>query len=211
MRGSNALTAAVDIVLELERAPSSIGASGRVLRAVSRYSVAPGDVVLTRNGDGAYEAHGAVAVASAAAELNRVVAELHDGGSATAEELAGTLGLSKPTVQRHLNTLRKAGRLQCSGAGRKGDPFLWRSESDATEEISSGRIESAARSSGIDPKGPPSQHDSTQPPIRIESPESSESNPENATEKELEQEPMLRALETLVRSDGRWLDGEVSR
>lgn len=145
VRGSNALTAAADIVVELERAPSSLGPQGRVLKAMSRFGNTPGDLVVSLSEDG-YEARGELAGATAAAELDRAANRLGEMDQPTAEELAEDIGISKGSVQRHLNALHSAGRAARAGIGKRGDPFRWRLVLDSAREIPHGRIDSAARS-----------------------------------------------------------------
>lgn len=217
IRGSNALTATVDIVLELERAPGSIGPEARVLKAVSRYGAAPETLVVAQ-GEGGYEAKGELAGAAAAAEGERIAAELTAMGEATAEELAASSALSKPTVQRHLNGLRAAGRLTRSGDGKKGDPYRWRVGCDSAREIPYGRIASGAtggdRAAADDAAVGGAASDSPRPAAseRIESDRPLPGGLDRPASKPNgdADDPMLRALLESARADPRWRDGDGS-
>jgi len=140
VRGSNALTASVDVVLELERA-SALGPEGRVIKADSRYAGTPRELVVIRGQDG-YEARGELSAALADAERERIIALLGELGDSTGETLAEALGVTKPTIQRRLNALLTAGRVTRRGTGAKGDPYVW-ARCDAPTGDPPGRIESA--------------------------------------------------------------------
>lgn len=201
VRGSNALTAAVDIVVELERAPGSIGDRGRVLKAMSRYSATPDDLVVRRT-DHEYEAIGELAGATAASELDRVTTLLAELGEVTAEELADAADLSKGTAQRRLGALLAAGRVVRSGSGNRGDPYHWRLASDPAGEISYGRIESASSRDDRAVTG----FDSTQ--LSAASRPDSNRDPETTfTDRAGSDDPMLAALHDVAQSDPRWLPG----
>jgi DNA-binding transcriptional ArsR family regulator len=127
VRGSNALTGGVDVVLELER-PSrtlQLGGHARVLRAVSRFSSTPEELYVE------LDEHNFVPIESpeqvkADAERERVLAALDGAGeSATAELIGEELDLPKSTVRRHLRTLLERGLVTRSGRGKKNDPYVW--------------------------------------------------------------------------------------
>jgi len=208
VRGSNALTAAVDIVLELERAPSSIGPQGRILEALSRFSSTPNDVVVSLS-EGGYEAKGELASATAAAELDRVASHLAEMGEATAEELAESVGLAKGTAQRRLNALLSAGRAVRTGSGKRGDAFRWRPPFDSAKAIPYGRIDSGedgANLAATPRSAAPFDLDQGRDPKRFESSRISEPGP--AVRPELEPqdaEAMGRALLEMAKSEPRWL------
>ena len=125
VRGSNALTGGVDVVVELERplASFALGAHARVLRAVSRFSSTPEELFLeldeVNNGFTVIESPDQV---KAAAERMRV-ADVAVGG--TSKEIAEAVELPEPTVRRHLKALQEAGHLERAGSGKRGDPFRW--------------------------------------------------------------------------------------
>lgn len=153
IRGSNALAAMVDVVLELERA-GSIGPDARVLKCVSRYRSASGDQVLALGADG-YEARGELVGAVAEAERERIAAQIARMDAPTADELAEQCGLSKPTALRHLHALEEADRVQRTGGGRRGDPYRWSqafvsSAHDPVERNENGRGSAEAiRAAGV--------------------------------------------------------------
>jgi len=125
VRGSNALTGGVDVVVELERplASFALGSHARVLRAVSRFSSTPEELFLeldeVNNGFTVIQSPEQV---KAAAERMRV-ADVAAGG--TSKEIAEEVELPQPTVRRHLKALQEAGHLERAGSGKRGDPFRW--------------------------------------------------------------------------------------
>jgi hypothetical protein len=126
VRGSNAPTGGVDVVVELERplASFALGAHARVLRAVSRFSSTPEELFLeldeVNDGFAVIESPEQV---KAAAERMRV-ADVAGGG--TSKEISEEVELPEPTVRRHLKALQEAGHLERAGSGKRGDPFRWR-------------------------------------------------------------------------------------
>ena len=194
VRGSNALTGAVDVVIEFERAPG-IGDYGRVLKAGSRFSATPADLVVRQTERG-YEAFGELASATAASELERVAARIAELGEVTAEEIAEDLGLSKGTVQRRLVALRSAGRLARTGAGNRGDPYRWRPVFDSASGDPNGRIESGARDAA-----PVAEFDSTHGP-NVSRSESIREADASSTRRD---DPMLAALANVAETEPRWL------
>jgi DNA-binding transcriptional ArsR family regulator len=201
VRGSNALTAAADIVLELERAPSSIGSQGRVLHALSRFGSTPSDIVVSRSQDG-YEAIGELAGATAAAELDRLASQMADFGEATVEELAESVGLAKGTVHRRLSALLAAGRATRTGGGKRGDAFRWRLVLDSPEEIPYGRIEIGR----AHPEAAPARLVSTQrlETKRVESRASSERSAAREPDPQAG-DAMAQALADIAKGEPRWL------
>jgi hypothetical protein len=125
VRGSNALTGGVDVVVELERplASFALGTHARVLRAVSRFSSTPEELFLeldeVNNGFTVIDSPEQV---KAAAERMRV-ADVASGG--TSKEIAEEVELPEPTVRRHLKALQEAGHVERAGSGKRGDPFRW--------------------------------------------------------------------------------------
>lgn len=152
IRGSNALAAAVDVVLEFERA-GSIGTEARVLKCVSRYRSGSGDHVLALGADG-YEARGELAGAVAEAERERIFAQIALMDAPTAEDLAEQCGLSKQTALRHLHALQEAERVRYTGGGKKGDPYRWSPAFVSSAQDPGGRNGMARASAGsIRPAG----------------------------------------------------------
>jgi hypothetical protein len=127
VRGSNALAGAVDIIVELERSPSLRDPKMRVLKAVSRYDETPDDLVIALTDEG-YEVRGDSVHAQADEDKRRIRGAIREVGSADTKELSELLGLPNATVSRRASELHEAGEIGRTGAGRKNDPYVWRSE-----------------------------------------------------------------------------------
>jgi hypothetical protein len=110
VRGSNALTGAVDIVVELERSLSFREPNVRVLRAVSRYDETPDDLVIALTDEG-YEVRGDSETAKAEEEAESILSALDGLGSATTDDLAETSELHASKVRRHASRLFEAERI----------------------------------------------------------------------------------------------------
>jgi len=135
VRGSNALTGAVDIIIELERR-SSIPAHARLLVAVSRFDSTPDELTLALDEDG-YQALGSTADAIASGERDRILAALHECGSATREELAEVTGIPAGTIRKRIAGVAA---VEVSGRGVKGDPhrFSFRTPESPSAETNPG-------------------------------------------------------------------------
>jgi hypothetical protein len=129
VRGSNALTGGVDVVLELER-PRSDALAGdgvRQLKAVSRYASTPEELVVALT-DSGYEARGDTLEAKADAERAQVLETIETLGAATYNQLREDTGLPKSNVLRHVQRLLADGEIQRDGEGGKKDPYRFRSK-----------------------------------------------------------------------------------
>jgi DNA-binding transcriptional ArsR family regulator len=127
VRGSNALTGAVDVVAELERPRSDVlaGEGKRVLRAVSRFTSTPEELVVALTDDG-YEARGDMLTAEADAERERVLGVLEQAAVLlTRKQLHEETDLAESTLDRHLKKLEEDELVHKGGAGRRGDPFVY--------------------------------------------------------------------------------------
>jgi predicted ATP-dependent serine protease len=128
VRGSNALVGAVDIILELERLPGSMEANTetRLLRAESRFSSTPEELVIELTDDG-YEARGDKTGFRRENDCARVLeaAEAAGAAGATDVELVEATDLSRTTVRRRANELTIGGQLRREGKGGKADPHRW--------------------------------------------------------------------------------------
>jgi DNA-binding transcriptional ArsR family regulator len=127
VRGSNALTGGVDVVVELERPRSDVlaGDGVRVLNAVSRFGSTPEELVLALTEAG-YEARGDTLEARADAERAEVLAAIETLGEATAAELAKETEIAKSSVHRHAQRLYEEKAISRTGSGKKGSPFVFR-------------------------------------------------------------------------------------
>jgi predicted ATP-dependent serine protease len=131
VRGSNALTGAVDIVIELERSRSSRESNVRVLRAISRFEDTPEDLVVALTDDG-YEVRGDSETAKTEEESMLVLSVLDDLRSGTSEQLAEVTELHESKVRGVTNRLFEAERIGRTGTGRRNDPFVWHRDSVST-------------------------------------------------------------------------------
>jgi DNA-binding transcriptional ArsR family regulator len=129
VRGSNALTGGVDVVIELERPGASLSLSkhARALRAVSRFSSTPDELFLELDEEeGVFTAIDSPAEVKAAVERERILETLAAlGESATSKEVAAQVELPEPTVRRYLKALLEGGHVTFTGGGKKNDPFRW--------------------------------------------------------------------------------------
>jgi hypothetical protein len=127
VRGSNALTGAVDIIVELERSLSFRDSNMRVLRAVSRYDETPEDLVVALTEFG-YEVRGDSEHAQADQDRRCVLEAILAAGSASTKDLAEVTGLANATIARHATALYEAEEICRTGAGKRNDPHVWHSE-----------------------------------------------------------------------------------
>jgi DNA-binding transcriptional ArsR family regulator len=130
VRGSNALTGAVDVVLELERPSPNLEATAetRILRAVSRFAATPDELTL-RLVDDHYEVDEAP-LTKARIKRARLLEALEKIGQATADELAEETAIPKSTISRYLKKLEREGEVEPDGArGVKGEAVRWRARS----------------------------------------------------------------------------------
>ena len=130
VRGSNALTGAADIVLELER--HGDGAI-RVLRAVSRYESTPAELVLELTERG-YEPRDSLASVREVDERRRLIETLETAASwLTAADLSDATDIPESTVRKRLNALPE-GTVERRGAGRRNDPYSFRTAQSVSAE-----------------------------------------------------------------------------
>jgi hypothetical protein len=123
LRGSGAFAGAADIVIELERAKNP---RERVLLALSRYPSTPGSLVV--NHDAATRAWSVVGEgergdARSITDRRAILAALDDGEAVTRAELEHVVCAPQRQWNKELQTLIDEGRVQRSGAGKKGDPY----------------------------------------------------------------------------------------
>ena len=128
VRGSNAFTGSVDVVIELERPARSLqlGGHARVLRSVSRFSSTPEEFFFELGDDG-FLPISDVAEKKADAERAQVMDELERHEEpVSVDKLAENLAeLGKRALRRRLTELRDQGHAIRTGEGKKGDPYLW--------------------------------------------------------------------------------------
>lgn len=124
VRGSNALTGAVDIIVEVERVPGDVDANARVLRSQSRYTATPEELTV-RLGDGSYEACGTVENVKAEIHKAKLLAVLDEAGELTPKDAAELVDESTSTARRYLEQLFAAGRVERTGEGKRGNPYVY--------------------------------------------------------------------------------------
>ncbi|WP_376793086.1 AAA family ATPase [Thermoflexus sp.] len=123
-RGSGAISAFVDIIIEMRRyEPEQQDDTRRVLTVYSRYE--PFEVIIRWNGGADYETLGSPAAYSAEAQRQQLLDVLAEHGQATTGELAKAVGLPHATASKRLKELQEAGLVRREGSGKKGDPYRW--------------------------------------------------------------------------------------
>jgi hypothetical protein len=125
VRGSNALTGTVDVIVELERLPGQSADGSRVLRSVSRFAGTPDEVVAVLEGD-TYTYAGDTAAARAAGDRAAILDALDPETAMTAAEVAEAAGLAERDARRHLDQMLLEGVACRAGRGVKGDPYSFR-------------------------------------------------------------------------------------
>jgi 5S rRNA maturation endonuclease (ribonuclease M5) len=125
VRGSNALTGGVDVIIELERAPEELGRRMRVLRAESRFTATPEELVGELTEDGGYVAQGELEEVRREAD-GRSIADLVEAApGSTTEELAEASDVAPATMKHKLKAAHEGGFIARKGTGRKGDAYRW--------------------------------------------------------------------------------------
>jgi hypothetical protein len=126
VRGSNALTGGVDIVLELERPGPTLNATPetRILRSVSRFASTPSELV-ARLIESSYEAEDAPET-KAEAQRTKLLGALERAGTATADELHLATGIPRTTLTRFLEIFERENKTcKAGGKGVRGDATRW--------------------------------------------------------------------------------------
>jgi hypothetical protein len=125
-RGSTAFAAVSDIVISLRNGPGPANTNVRVLKAKSRFSQTPPELVieLTENG---YIALGnsAAGALKAAKDAIVAVAPNSETEAIAVEELTNIVALPRTTVQRGLTELVAEGRLIKIGYGKKSSKLRY--------------------------------------------------------------------------------------
>jgi hypothetical protein len=125
-RGSNALSGAVDIILQLKRPEGSHSDTHRSIESRSRFEDTPVELTIALI-DGEYQVLGesdAVAVPQA---IKRVLKELdcEEADSPTVKQLEAATGIPRTTLQTALERLASEGRIGKKGSGKKNDPVRY--------------------------------------------------------------------------------------
>ncbi len=122
VRGSGAIAGTADIVLELERVKRPCE---RVLLALSRYPSTPGSLLIERDPFGVWAAgaEGERSDARSIADRQSILTALDDGSELTRAELEVATGAVERQWHAQLDALIAEGKVQRTGAGRKGSPY----------------------------------------------------------------------------------------
>ena len=124
-RGSSAFAGAVDIVLSISRPKEGGETNARVIAALSRFDETPSQVTveLTPDGYRVVSWGGQSASERAESDVLRAIQGLEDvEQGSTIQELIEATHVPRATLQTALDTLVKAGSVQKTGKGVKGDP-----------------------------------------------------------------------------------------
>jgi putative DNA primase/helicase len=125
VRGSNAITGGVDVIVELERAPEELGRRMRVLRAESRFTATPEGLVGELTEEGGYVAQGELEEVKREAEGERMAELVEAAPGSTTQELAEAADVAPATMKQKLKAAFEDGYVARRGAGRKGDVYRW--------------------------------------------------------------------------------------
>jgi len=124
IRGASALFALADQALMLERRQGGEPAH-RVLRTLGRYDETPRELIIDLDGDD-YRALGTAEQLDRAAATAKVQAAMSEEPRDIAT-LAKETGLAEKTVRAIVQSMKARGEVIHEGAGKKGDPFTYRS------------------------------------------------------------------------------------
>jgi hypothetical protein len=137
-RGSSAFAGAVDIVLSLRRPEGNAKSTLRLLRAVSRFSETPSDLLIEWT-EGGYVSHGDSKTAPMQ-QIKRMILDLVPNSESDAldlDELVTTTKIHRASLQRALRDLLLDGTVTRVGKGTKGSPhgFFQRIRSCPTSSL----------------------------------------------------------------------------
>jgi hypothetical protein len=133
VRGSNAITGGVDVIVELERTPEELGRRMRVLRAESRFTATPEELVGELTEEGGYIAQGELDEVKREAEGKWIAQLVESAPGATTDELAEAADLAPATMKHKLKAAHEDRFIGREGSGRKGDPYRWHPSTERGE------------------------------------------------------------------------------
>ena len=121
-RGSNAMSGAVDIVLQLKRPEGSHPATHRKIEALSRFDETPCELTISL-AEGEYQVGGESDAVAFPLAMKLVLESLDDEPACklTMKQLQEATGLPRTTLQSALEQLESEGSVLRSGRGKKGD------------------------------------------------------------------------------------------
>lgn len=121
VRGSNALTGAVDIIMEFDKMAPYDPTPRRRIESLSRFSTTPDRLIARLNEDGNYE----VNMEEEFTHEARIVELCGDGEGVTATAIGAEIGLSERQSQRVLAQLVSRGVIVRTGTGTGQSPFRY--------------------------------------------------------------------------------------
>ena len=124
-RGSNAFTAAADVIISIRRPEGNCKPTIREIHALSRFSETPDKLTIELTDDG-YEVRDSAAVSVGQAEDTILtIAPVSEEDALGVEEIVKISGVGRTTAQKALTNLVMRGRLLETGRGVKGDPHRY--------------------------------------------------------------------------------------
>lgn len=144
VRGSNALTGSVDVILEVERVRDV--AHARALVGTSRHASTPEELAIELTDDG-YADCGDVEALKGRLETDKILERLSDE-AITASAISEATEIPEGTVRHRLDELRTAGRVERTGEGRKGSPYAWKMLSATAHPLVAERKNESANGHG---------------------------------------------------------------
>ena len=136
-RGSNAFTAAADVIVSIRRPDGNCSPSVREIHAISRFGDAPDKlaVELTNNG---YEVRDSAAVSVGQAEdAILAIAPESEADALGVDDILKSSGVRRTTAQKALTNLVTRGQLLETGRGVKGDRHLYHRPIHSATTVSS--------------------------------------------------------------------------
>ncbi len=127
VRGNNALTGGVDVVIEVERPTSDVSPTVRILRAISRFACTSEELAVDLTEDG-YRACGNEEAVKVQVEKSRTWDALCALEESDAKAVAELVEVSDSTARRRLNELVEEGYAQRSGEGKRTLPTAGHSQ-----------------------------------------------------------------------------------
>lgn len=125
-RGSNAMSGAVDIVLQLKKPMGSHPPTHRKIEALSRFDETPSELTISLT-EGEYQVLGESDAVAIPLAMKRALVCLTAGqpGRLSVRQLQEATGLARTTLQSALEQLESEGSILRSGEGKKGDPIVY--------------------------------------------------------------------------------------
>jgi hypothetical protein len=123
-RGSNAMSGAVDIVLQLKRPTGSHPPTHRKIEALSRFDDTPSELTISLT-NGEYRVLGESDAVAVPVAMERVLEALggEEAANLTMKQLEAATGVPRTTLQSALERLESDGRVMKNGSGKKNDPI----------------------------------------------------------------------------------------